>query len=266
MASAAPVTLYFHGLPGSAAELRAFGPQIAEVTEDFHVVARNLERPSASRRDYFDRLAESIERTVATGEVRLVGFSLGAAAALQVAPRLGARVSQIDLVSPAGPLGLGDFIAHMAGAPVFRAAQAGRLAFAAFTAMQAQFARFASRRLATALMAKARGADRALTTDPQFLAQLAFSLRSSLLGQRAAYVEEIRLYVADWSAELAKVRQPVTIWQGSEDDWTPPMMARALAEALPDQPEVNMLSGLSHFSTLRFYLESMVAQPLREQP
>lgn len=242
--------IYFHGLPGSAAELAGFGPQIAARVAGFHVAARGGD---------FVRLAAGVAARVPEGPLRLVGFSLGAAAALRVAPHLAERVERIDLVSPAAPLQLGDFLGGMAGAPVFRAALAGRVPFAALTLVQAQVARLAPERMAAALMAKARGEDRALATDPRFIAALGQSLRHSLIDSRAAYVSEIRAYVADWRADLARVHQPVCIWQGSEDDWTPPAMAEALAAALADglsgRPQVTMLPALSHFSTLRHYFE-----------
>ncbi len=241
-------TLYFHGLPGSAAELAGFGPEIAARVGRFHVAGRGKAGGE------FASLAKQVAALFPTGELRLVGFSLGAPAALQVAPHLGGRVRQIDLVSPAGPLQLGNFLGGMAGALVFRAALAGRLPFAALTAVQAQVARFAPGKLAAALMAKAQGADRELACDPQFLGALATSLRHSLIANRPAYTAEIRAYVADWSAALARVEAPVSIWQGSEDDWTPPAMAEALAAALPARPQVTMIEGLSHFSTLRAYL------------
>ena len=238
-------TVYFHGLPGSATELHGFGPEIAGRAAGYHVAVRGGD---------FVRLAAGIAARFPEGALRLVGFSLGAAAALRTAPALGGRVERIDLVSPAAPLQLGDFLGHMAGAPVFRAALAGRGAFAALTFMQAQAARLAPAGMAAALMAKARGEDRALAADPRFIAALAQSLRHSLIDSRPAYTAEIRAYVADWRAELAKVHQPVCIWQGSEDDWTPPAMAEALAAALPGRLQVAMIEGLSHFSTLRHYL------------
>lgn len=238
-------TIYFHGLPGSAAELAGFGQEIAARTAGFHV---------AQRCGDLARLAAQIAVQVPHGPLRLIGFSLGAHAALRAAPLLGGRVAQIDLVSPAAPLQLGDFLDGMAGAPVFRAAQAGRLPFAALTFVQAQAARIAPQKMAAALMAKARGEDRALAADPRFIAALAQSLRFSLLEARAAYTAEIRAYVTDWRADLAKVHQPVAIWQGSEDDWTPPAMAEALAAALPLHPKVTMIAGASHFSTLRHFL------------
>lgn len=248
--------LYFHGLPGSAVELASFGAAIAANARHFHVVARGDALAGGEPSGYFGRLAAQIERQWPDEPLRLVGFSLGAAAALRVAPRLGERVEQIDLVSPAGPLGLGDFLNGMAGAPVFRAALAGRGAFALLTFVQAQAARLAPQKMAAGLMAKARGADRKLAADAAFIAALTASLRHSLLAERAAYRQEILLYVADWSAELARVTQPVTILQGSEDDWTPPAMAHALAAALPARPAVEIRPGLSHFSCLRAFLEA----------
>lgn len=251
-----PPTLYFHGLPGSAAELGSFGPQVARKADRFFVVARTQALLEGSPEDYFARFSAQIIRQFPDGPLVLVGFSLGAAAALRVAPHLGARVQRIDLVSPAAPLALGDFLGGMAGAPVFRAALAGRGAFALLTFVQAQAARLAPQKMAAALMGKARGADRELADNPAFIAALATSLRHSLLAERAAYRQEILLYVADWSAELSRVTQPVTILQGSEDDWTPPAMAHALAASLPARPAVEFRPGLSHYSTLRAFLEA----------
>ncbi len=254
-----PQTLYFHGLPGSAAELVAFGTETGLGVGHFHVAVRGDTLAAGPGETYFERLAAQILRQYPDDRLVLVGFSLGAAAALRVAPHLGERVQRIDLVSPAAPLGIGNFLAGMAGAPVFRAARAGRIPFALLTFMQAQAARFTPAKMAAMLMATARGADRDLAAEPTFMAQLEASLRCSLLTQRAAYRQEILLYVADWEAELAKVTQPVSIWQGSEDNWTPPAMAQALAARLPARPEVEVLPGLSHFSTLRLYLEAMAA-------
>jgi pimeloyl-ACP methyl ester carboxylesterase len=243
-------TVYFHGLPGSVAELAGFGPEIAARAAGFHVAARGGD---------FARLAAGVAARFPEGPLRLVGFSLGAAAALRTAPLLGERVAQIDLAAPAAPLQLGDFLGEMAGAPVFRAALAGRVPFAALTFVQAQAARLAPHKMAAALMAKAKGEDRALAADPRFIAALAQSLRHSLIDSRAAYASEISAHVSDWRADLALVHQPVSIWQGSVDDWTPPAMADALAAALPRRPQVTLLPGLSHFSTLRHYLAEEAA-------
>ncbi len=245
MTGSPPQIIYFHGLPGSAAELAGFGPEIGGWAAGFHVAARGGD---------VARLADGIIARFPDGPLHLVGFSLGAAAALRVAALLGERIARIDLVSPAAPLQLGDFLAGMAGAPVFRAALAGAVPFAALTFVQAQVARLAPQKMAAALMAKAQGEDGALAVDPRFIDSLAQSLRHSLIDSRAAYTAEILAYVTDWRADLVRVQQPVSIWQGSADDWTPPAMAEALAAALPRRPQVTMLPGLSHFTALRAYL------------
>lgn len=247
-------SLYFHGLPGSAAELFAYGPDISRKASHFAIVQRANSLTRDSDGDYFENLASQIAAQFPDGTLHLTGFSLGAATALRVAPFLGDRVEGIDLISPAGPLSLGDFLGNMAGAPVFRAALAGRLPFAALAFLQAQASRLAVGRVAKALMAGAAGEDRALADDATFLASLSASLRQSLLTQRSAYKHEISAYVADWAPALSEVRQPVTIWQGSEDNWTPPAMAKALSHALPNCEAIRMQPGLSHFSTLRRYL------------
>lgn len=184
MASSGHATLYFHGLPGSAAELSAFGPAIAVSAWHFHVVARTDALAGGDPSGYFNRLAEQIDRQFPDGPLHIVGFSLGAAAALRVAPLLGARVRQIDLVAPAAPLTLGDFLGEMAGAPVFRAAQAGRVPFAVFTWLQAQSARLAAARMASALMAGACGADRTLLPARSFWKSL--QRRSATACSRSA--------------------------------------------------------------------------------
>jgi len=257
MAEPDAVTLYFHGLPGSAAELAAFGPSIEQGTRRFHVVERTNALTRDAKGDYFGALAEQVERTFPRQRLVLVGFSLGAAAALRVAPHLGQSVRRIDLVSPAGPLCLGNFLPRMAGAPVFRAALAGRMPLAMLSWLQAQVVRLAPEKMGGALMAKAQGGDRQLAANPLFMAQLAQSLRYSLLAHRDAYLREVSLYVSDWSEILGQVTQPVRIWQGDEDDWTPPAMAQSLALGLPNCVGLTSLPGLSHFSTLRHYLASM---------
>ncbi len=115
-----PASLYFHGLPGSSGGRSAgFGPAMAAQTRHFHVVSRGKALVSGDAEGYFGRLAQQIDRQFPDTPLVLVGFSLGAAAALRVAPHLGKRVQRINLVSPAAPLTLGDFLDGMAGAPVF---------------------------------------------------------------------------------------------------------------------------------------------------
>lgn len=221
--------VYLHGLPGGPEELALAGVSL----------------PCPVRRgDEADTLAQI--RAMAGGEpLHLIGFSLGAALALRLAPAL--APARLTLISPAGPLELGDFLPRMAGAPVFRAARRPML-FRALTAMQSLAFTHAPARSLETLFASAPTADRALLTaeNQRLLLQ---AIRSSLGPGRAAYRAEIARYVQPWADLLARVPCPVTLWQGEADTWTPPDMAKALQAALP-RADLHLLPGLGHYSTL----------------
>lgn len=247
--------VYFHGIPGSADELTLFGTAVAERTRHFHVVQR-LGGTDPAADAHFSEIATAIATRFGSEAVRLVGFSLGAAAALRVAALIGSRVTQIDLISPAAPLQLGSYLDKMAGAPVFTLAQSHPRLFALQCMAQSGLARIASGSLASVLFASALGADRDLLVQPAFRAGIAAVLRHSLGRNRQSYQREISLYVEDWSAILRNVTQPVAIDHGALDNWSPVEMAHDLAGHLPNCSRLTIHPGLSHYSTLLRVLES----------
>lgn len=240
--------IYFHGMPGGPAELTLFGPLAAPP----YVAQRRANGRSEADAAYFDRLAESIKARVPNGQVELIGFSLGAVAALQVAARLGDGVSRIDLISAAAPLSTGDYLPQMAGQPVFRLARRSRFGFRTLTVAQSLAMRIAPGLVYNALFATAQGDDAALRNDPAFRSAMCAIVRGSLAT--SAYVREIEAYVEDWSAILPRVLAPVTLWHGTLDNWSPPDMAEALANALPAS-QIVRIDGASHFSALKVFLE-----------
>jgi pimeloyl-ACP methyl ester carboxylesterase len=185
--------------------------------------------------------------------VNLVGFSLGGAAALRLAPLLGDRVARINLIAPAAPLCLGDFLPDMAGGALFGMAHDQPRLFSLICRVQALAARAAPALLTKMLLADTRGADRQLADEPAFRALLGAILRQTFAGGSSAYRAEIAAYVGDWQGELDQVTQPVAIWQGDQDNWVPPEMASALAERLKGA-QLTLLPGLSHYSALHWYL------------
>lgn len=246
-------TVYFHGIPGSGGELALFGTEIAAKAAGFIVPDRTQAGP-AEATARFRTLAAAIRTQAEGAPLRLVGFSLGAAAALRVAPHLGTQVVGIDLVSAAAPLSTGDYLGAMAGAPVFRAARTSPLLLAAMVGAQGLFARLAPGKLYAALFASALGADLALRDNLQFRAGMVRVLSRGLGRGAPGYRREILHYVGDWAAELAHVSQPVRLWHGRADNWSPVSMAEALATHLPRCEPPRMFDGLSHYSTLRRYL------------
>jgi len=243
-------TIYFHGCPGAASELALFG----EVGPPGWTVADRTILEGGSQEDYLRQLSAQVG-TVAQGQpVRLVGFSLGAYVALEVASRLPGLPLTLDLVSAAAPLQLGDFLPHMAGEPVFATAIRSPAAFDALTAVQGAVASVMPALLMRGIFADVRGDDVGVIADTHFRKGMQQVLRAGLGPGRAAYRRDVKAYVADWSPVLDKVPHPVTLWHGTADNWTPPEMAYALAARLPQVAALNWVPSSSHFSTLRHFM------------
>lgn len=253
--------VYFHGIPGSAGELSLFGDDWAMRLNTVHVVHRSSAMAEDDNNGYFQNLAGSIRVRFPDQPLRLIGFSLGASAALRTAPYLGAQATGIDLISAAAPLGLGDYLGGMAGAPVFKLARSGPALFGGLVRLQSLAARLAPGRLYDALFASAQGGDVAISQNPAFKAAMLPVLQQSLGPHRPTYAREIALYVQDWEAELDKVTQPVTLYHGTRDNWSPVAMAQDLACRLPNVAAVHLLDDLSHYSALSEYWRRYFTQP-----
>jgi pimeloyl-ACP methyl ester carboxylesterase len=250
-----PHPVYFHGLPGSGGELTLFdGISNGRLAEIF-VPIREDKCVELDRESYMDSIARQIEARFPQGTIHLIGFSLGAFVALQIAARLKNRVESIDLVSAAAPLELGDFLKDMAGKAVFRTAQSSPLLFMLLVKLQSWAARWMLHILFKAVFANTAGQDGELADHPAFQKGMAEIMGHSLGRNAFAYRSEIAFYVTGWASTLSMVTQPVTLWQGEADNWTPPAMADALQQALPNVRARHDLKGLSHYSALRHFLE-----------
>lgn len=247
--------IYFHGLPGSASEIALFGDEIAASTAGFHVVDRERGGGDAdTSAAYFERLAAQIKQAFPGAPLRLVGFSLGASAALRTAPYLGEQVHHIDLVSAAAPLDLGNYLENMAGASVFKVAAESPFLFGLLCRVQSAASMLVPAQLQTVLFASAQGADRALAVSPEFKQRMKRVLREGLGKGALGYRREILLYTGDWLAEIANVAPPVSLLHGEADNWSPVAMAEDLAKRLPNCESLRKLEGQSHYSTLRAFL------------
>jgi pimeloyl-ACP methyl ester carboxylesterase len=238
--------VYLHGFPGGPEECALFGgAPTGLVAPDRRDDASQLGFDA-----YCDHLARHIDAAAGSDPLGLIGFSLGARMALEMADRLGPRVAQVVLVSAAAPLEFGDFLPYMAGRPVFRTAQMSGLLLQVLCVGQAGLARFAPDRLVDALFASARGADVQLAQGKDFRTGLKAMIAHSLRNGATGYRREVCAYVKPWGQLVSRIAAPVSIWHGLEDNWSPPAMARALADALPNVRDIHLLPGQSHYSTL----------------
>lgn len=244
--------IYFHGVPGAPQEIALFGP--AGNLANAWAPDRNSDRTDLGYGSYFDNLASRIDAGTVCERLHLVGFSLGAVAALQVAQRLGRKVSRIDLISAAAPLELGDFLPQMAGRAVFDGASRNTRLFNGMTVVQGQLARFVPSLLLRLLFATADGEDNNLARDREFRTRITGILKHAYADGACGYRREILGFVRPWSTILSEITAPVTIWHGTADTWAPIAMADCLYARLPN-PRLMRLNGLSHYSTLRAALE-----------
>lgn len=236
------IPVYFHGLPGSARELDL-------------VPGATIYCPQRPEDGDFGDLVEEIAHKTKGARLHLIGFSLGAYAALLTAPAL--NVAQIDLVAPAAPLELGTFLPDMAGRLVFRAARFPP-ALRALTALQAKLLRRNPDRFLAALFKHAPQIDRDLLQNALIRTTLRQSYCDCLLSP-SSYLAEIASYVRPWAQCLTEVSCPIRIWQGAADTWVPPAMTEALVASLPHAAYVE-LPGLGHYSGLMAALPRILAR------
>lgn len=241
--------VYLHGMPGSPSELACVGahPTPAAVFAPDRTGAGD----GVSFAEYTMALAKRISDAAGGDSVHLIGFSLGAHMALQLADRLGGQVARIDLVSPAAPLELGDFLPEMAGRAVFASARDHPLRFSALTGVQGAIARLAPAALFRLVFANAAGADAELARQAAFRSGMVRVLKESFRLDAAGYRREIEAYVKPWTDLLPRIAAPVRLWHGEEDNWAPIAMSERLAGVLPNVEAFHAMPGLSHYSTLR---------------
>lgn len=230
--------IYFcHGVPG--------GPEDASLLGAEGVVAPNLF--AAPPLALFD--AETAD--AADGSVHLVGFSIGAMVALRLAASRPERVGKVTLISPAAPLVLGDYLADMAGAPIFKMAKRAPTALRALTGLQGLGVKIAPDFVLDRLFAKADPHEKRLASEPEVRRALRAGLRNSFCNHPTSYVQAVCAYVGDWSGALQMVRSPVEIWHGTADTWAPIAMAEALCNALSNGAEMHRVAGAGHYGALK---------------
>jgi pimeloyl-ACP methyl ester carboxylesterase len=254
--------VYFHGQPGSPDELQLAGPK-AFAGAALYAPDRARDRPDLAIGPYLDHLTQAVLACYPDGSIRLIGFSMGAFIAAEVALRLielaPDRTVSLDLVSPAAPLGLGDFLPHMAGGSVFALARDKPRLFALATSVQGWLARTAPGFLFAQVFARPAGADADLVRTPAFRSMILEVLKHATARGARGYRREMLAYVAQDPARLRGLTWPVRLWQGEADNWTPPAMAEALAAILPEVRAFRRYASLSHYSTLKAALPEIIA-------
>ena len=138
---------------------------------------------------------------------------------------------------------------------MFRTAQKNQIAFNVLSRCQSVISQIAPKLLYSALFSTAKGDDLKLRDDPNFSSLMVHILKESLGNELASYRSEISEYVGDWSSTLGQVSQPVSIYHGALDNWSPLEMAKSLEGALGNCIKFEVFDNCSHYSTLKEYLQ-----------
>lgn len=233
--------VYFHGLPGSAAELRFL--------DDIGVKSPQVMHPA----DW-----ECVAHSTSESQTSFIGFSLGAFGAIKAASNPKKPATALHLISPAGPLELGDFLNDMAGAPVFKAARSHRQLLSALTYGQRTLLQIAPQWLITQMFARSPATDKTLLDRQEFRDSCRDCMQATLVTDKQRYLTTIYDYVRPWAQILDELKCPVHIYQGNADTWTPLAMAVALSRRLGDRCSIEMFEGLGHYSTLHHTLPKIL--------
>jgi pimeloyl-ACP methyl ester carboxylesterase len=243
-----PILYFCHGLPGSPLDADLLDKTVSDT---YQVIAADF-LPAYSNKG-FEGIVEAFDRDIdtgVTGPVTLVGFSLGAMIAMQLAAARPDKVVSLKLVSPAAPLSLGVFLPDMAGKPVFTLASEKPRLLALLTLFQGVLTRFVPGFLIKQLFQKSGQVERNLLSEAQFKTTVESGLQHSFCEHSKAYQSLLRYYVSDWSNITSEIKCPVEIWHGDQDKWAPVSMSHALCEEFVQKPKLHVVPGAEHYSTL----------------
>lgn len=216
-------TLYLHGLPGSQAELG--------LTRLPHLTTVDRSAPS------FAQMANGLP----AGEMHLVGFSLGAAAALRLAALLPDRVVRVTLVSPIAPPSLGGTLP-------------------AFVTGGGILARLSPGMATGGMVKKITSAEPDIFADRSAQNALKTAFKDGTGAGAATMARELEEWKKPWDKFLPQVRCQVSLWRGEADPFTTAKPVSAMAQALT-YAEANWLPRTGHYGALVATMEALSKHP-----
>lgn len=243
------LVVYFHGVPGAIAECALFESYAKQHNLNIICFDRFNIGPTVSREDYYQKIVTAIKSKASDGKVDVIGFSIGAYVALEVCARLNEQLGLLHLVSAAAPIDSEGLLDAMAGGAVFKLAKHRPFLFYCLSYFQKALALLAPALLFKILFSSAAGEDKALSEQGEFKRFMIPLLKHSFREGIKGYCCDIRLY-SSWEGELGELNAKVSIWHGSQDNWSPFAMATTLNAMLAGAEGVKVMEGLSHYSCL----------------
>ena len=257
--------LFHHGTPGCSAQIRA----LQRATS-----ARGLRLVTYSRAGYGDSDrhpgravvdvvadVEAVLDSLGAPRCLVAGWSGGGPHALACGARLPDRVAGVLSIAGVGPYGVAglDFLAGMGAQNVeeFGAALAGPEPLRAFLDKDADELRTTTaEHIVTALSTLLPDVDVAVLTD-EFGADMVAGFHGALRHGVDGWLDDDLAFTRPWGFELAELRVPTFIWQGSADLMVPFAHGQWLASAVPGAT-VHLVEGEGHLSISLGALDAML--------
>ena len=264
----APAALYTPGLPASWSVLEP--PSFAASGGSFTSYRRWLELELRGR-----------------GRSRLAGHSMGGALAILAAAEMPELVERLVLIAPAGlpldkpirhslrdflrQLGSGDYPKRTGLAALIALGRAPRSALGKqlgaalrgedalrpyLEALRPELRSVTPEGMVSALGSVLPDVDRAVLTD-EFGEDEATSFREAVRVGIDGWLDDDLAFVRPWGFDLAEVRVPTSLWQGSEDLMVPFAHGEWFEAHLP-QATVHLLPGEGHLSVGLGALDTML--------
>lgn len=225
--------------PGYATSTRAVGRGVSDVASDVAALLDALDVPWCAT----------------------AGWSGGGPHALATAHLLGERCRAVATLAGVGPYAAAglDFLAGMGpeNHAEFGAALRGEAALRAWLVTNGvAFVTATASELVAAFGDLLPPVDAAVL-EGGFADEMAAEMRRSLAHGFDGWLDDDLAFVRPWGFDLAEIRTPVTIWQGSEDLMVPRAHGAWLAAHVPNA-RARFAAGHGHISLVTTYREEIV--------
>jgi pimeloyl-ACP methyl ester carboxylesterase len=245
--------LFFHGFPGSSAQIDFFEPYL--ITNDLEVIC--LDRPgynrshsnSESHAALTVRMNEEIVRKQAWSRFELISVSGGTPYLFAFAQAYPELISRITIVSGLMPVNDPHFQKILSPKLLFALRVLPWVPRFLFQLTLPVSQKKPSEKPATVLryLMPLADADLAMMRDPRATSLLRQALREAFAQGGFGPKQDAKYYGSRWSTDLPSYRGPVDIWHGKEDQILPFTLSEKLLAKMP-QAKLHLIEEEGHYS------------------